>query len=73
MTHTWGVTYWSTFLLTGILPLHQIYAGSGESYVRVEVFDRFERNMIFFRISSILCIGATGLLFFGSLDCRVWS
>ena len=26
MTHMWGVTYWSTFLLTWvILPLHQIY------------------------------------------------
>ena len=31
MTHMWGVTYWSTFLLTWvILPLHQIYEDSGD-------------------------------------------
>ena len=43
--------------------------GQRRLYVRVEVFDPLRENMIFYLVLvGILCIGATGLLFFGSLD-----
>jgi len=70
MTHMWGVTYWSTFLLTWvILPLHQIYEDSGDFTFASRCSTALRENVVFYLVLvGILAIGATGLLFFGSLD-----
>ena len=66
----WGLTYWSTFFLTWvILPLHQIYEDSGDFTFASRCATALRENMIFYGVLvGILFVGATGLLFFGSLD-----
>ena len=66
----WGLTYWSTFFLTWvILPLHQIYEDSGDFTFASRCSTALRENVVFYLVLvGILAIGATGLLFFGSLD-----